>query len=448
MRIAIIGGGSYGWTMGFVRQLVNSEHLTDVHLALMDVNPEALELVAKAARMYNAAHGSPISIEATTELPAALDGADHVWVAIAIGGLEAMRHDLEIPERYGIYHMVGDTLGPAGWLRAMRAIPVLNDIGEAVQRHCPNAWLINVSNPMSVLTRTPQRNFGIRTLGSCHAVERTARTFAGLAGAPADAQLDFVVAGIDHGTWFTSLRADGMDILARLDALGYRRHADELLTQERPEPLPYSPASFRIAFLAWREFGHLPAVPDRHTVENWPWVLPGDGNLPYGLRPTTIPAREEARDKKRQLIENYLDGGDEAHIEALGLADDPLAEMVEALLGRRRLFWTTNYTNLGQTPQLPAGSVVDTRCLFDGAGVHPLCSPLPEALMPIVLPHALRQETSIDIALTGTFSELVTLVNTDPLCSRLSIGQCRTMVREMLSATRKWIKNPRLLEFD
>ena len=262
-----------------------------------------------------------------------------------------------------------------------------------------------------------------------------------------DARLDFTVAGIDHGTWFTRLHADGMDVLAQLEDMGYRSGKDLSLSQEPVEGLPYRPASFRVAFAAWAEFGYLPAVPDRHTVENWPWILPGNEVLPYGLGRTAIPGREKARDEKRGHIEAYIDTGDEAYIHALGLADDPLAKMVEALLGRRTLFWTTNYTNVGQTPQLPAGSVVDTRCLFDGAGVHPLCSPLPDALTPIVVPHALRQEASIDIALTGSFDELVMLVNTDPLCSRLSIGQCRAMVREMASATSRWIKNPRLLEF-
>jgi len=103
--------------------------------------------------------------------------------------------------------------------------------------------------------------------------------------------------------------------------------------------------------------------------------------------------------------------------------------------------------NIGQLPGFPEGAVVETRCMFDKAGVHPLCSKMPDILKPIVLPHVLRQENSIDIILHGTFKELVALIMTDPMCCQLSPHECRQMVRELLEANKSFIKNPELLEF-
>ena len=128
MKITIIGGGSFTWSFGFARQFVDSKFLNGAELTLCDINPEALDIVNKASTIYNNSHGTPIRIETTTDTNAALDGADFVLVSISTGGLEAMRHDIEIPEKYGIWHTVGDTVGPGGWSRAARNIPVFKGL--------------------------------------------------------------------------------------------------------------------------------------------------------------------------------------------------------------------------------------------------------------------------------------------------------------------------------
>ena len=124
-----------------------------------------------------------------------------------------------------------------------------------------------------------------------------------------------------------------------------------------------------------------------------------------------------------------------------------MVTVIEALEGHRSFLFGSNYRNQGQIPQLPADAVVETRVRFDGAGVHPLASPMPAVLVPYVLPIVLRQEAIIDIALTGAFDELVALVAGDPLCSRLAVGDCRRMMQELMEANRPWIQNPKLLEF-
>ena len=448
MKIAIVGGGSYLWSLGFCRQFINSEHLRDVELWLTDIDSEALDLVAQAAEILNRKQGSPIRIRKTTQLDRALDGAAFVLVCISTGDLDAMEHDIAIPEKYGIWHTVGDTVGPGGWARAVRNIPVFHQFAARMSELCPDAWMINVSNPLSVLTRVPQKCFGVKTIGMCPGAEAQTRTLAELAGFSDCNQLDYIVTGIDHGSWFTRLCVDGVDVLEKLKEMGYCRPDGILPTEVQTADPHAEDAHNRAVFAIWHEIGYLPSVPDRHIVENFPWFLARPApELPFRLKRTSVAERRQWKADRRTEIEKFVQTEDEAAFGGLGHGDDPVVVVVESLCGHRSFLYGSNYMNLGQIAELPEGAVVETRCRFDGAGVHPCCSPMPDILKILVMPHLLRQEAVIDIALDGTFDELVALVATDPLCDRLEVGQCREMMREMLTANRDLIQNPRLLEF-
>jgi alpha-galactosidase len=358
-----------------------------------------------------------------------------------------MAHDLAIPEKYGIFHTVGDTVGPGGWARAVRNIPVFYDLAQRMSRLCPNAWMINVTNPLTVLTRVPEKCFGIKCIGMCPGVEETAASMATLAGKK-NARLDYTVTGIDHGSFFTKLYADGTDVLATLKEKGFCRSDGNI-----PQPVSIDDplvgaTSMRAGFALWREFGYLPAVGDRHTVENYPWfVTDPTGKLDFGIKRTSIAERQQWRDSQRQRLENYIADPSEKTLGAAGHGDDPIGLVIEALLGQKPFIWGSNYKNIGQISCVSTPSVVETRCLFDAAGVHPLASPMPEILQPIIIPTILRQENIIEITLHGTFNDLVPLIWSDPLCTRLNPTNCRQMVKELMTAQSKFIQNPRLLDF-
>lgn len=446
MKIAMIGGGSYLWALGFCRQLVRSDPLGGAEVWLMDLNVEALALVHKAAGILNAARGDPVRLEQTAELEPALDGADYVIVSITTGGLDAMEHDLAIPERYGIRHTVGDTVGPGGWARALRNIPVFYDLAERMRALCPDAWMINVTNPLTPLTRTPWRCSGIKTLGICPGVDEQARVLARIAGCPPDRELDYTVTGIDHGSWFTRLSAGGCDVLAELKARGFCRSDDTFPGEAPGEEPPPDHKHIRAAFAVWREVGYLPSIGDSHIVENFPWfVSQPEGELPYRLQCTSVEERRRRRDKRRRGIEDFVRQAEAGGMKELGHGDDPVVRVIEALRGFRSFVYGANYRNIGQIPGLPQDAVVETRARFDGSGVHPFVSPMPDVVKCLTLPIVLRQEMIVDIALSGTFDELTALVLTDPLCSRMPIARCRDMVRELVEANRPWIRNERLL---
>src|SRR5437870_8687557 len=151
-RICFIGGGSYNWMPKLLGDLALTPDLEGT-VVLQDINPTALDDIQQYGRKAFASTGSNFTIETTTDLDRGLDGADFVVVTITTGGLDTMALDLSIPEKYGIYQSVGDTVGPGGLSRALRNVPVMVEIVQAMDRYCPNAWMLNLTNPLTVLTR-------------------------------------------------------------------------------------------------------------------------------------------------------------------------------------------------------------------------------------------------------------------------------------------------------
>src|SRR6266581_1320038 len=145
-RICFIGGGSYNWMPKLLGDLALTPDLEGT-IVLHDINPAALADIEQYGRKAMASANANFAIETTTSLPQALDGAEFVVVTITTGGLETMRLDLDIPEKYGIYQSVGDTVGPGGLSRALRNVPVMVGIAQTMERRCPNAWMLNLTNP-------------------------------------------------------------------------------------------------------------------------------------------------------------------------------------------------------------------------------------------------------------------------------------------------------------
>jgi alpha-galactosidase len=167
-RIAFVGGGSYQWGPKIIQDFALNEELRGGSLILHDINGEALEdMYEWGIRALDVAQAD-LKLEKTQRLEGALSGADFVVLSISTGGLDATALDLEIPARYGVVQTVGDTVGPGGLFRGLRNIPVVVEIARTMERSCPNAVLLNLTNPLTVLTRAVTKATSITTVGLCH----------------------------------------------------------------------------------------------------------------------------------------------------------------------------------------------------------------------------------------------------------------------------------------
>src|SRR3954447_18012103 len=209
-KIAFIGAGSLGFTRSLVRDALSFPLLQEATLALMDVDAERLEVARRSVERIVAEGAYPARVEATQDRAEALRDANFVLITILANPLDVWRNDIEIPKRYGVDTNIGDTRGPSGIFRALRTIPVMVDIARDMERLCPNATMLNYTNPMVLVCRAMQRETSIPLTGLCHSVQGTAEMLARWIGAPMD-EITYTCAGINHMAWYTKFEWNGKD---------------------------------------------------------------------------------------------------------------------------------------------------------------------------------------------------------------------------------------------
>lgn len=433
-KITLVGGGSYSWGPGVTANILQHPFLAGSTVVLHDIDPEALGLVHAVVQRYRDLAGADISFEATTDRDAALRDADYVVVTISTGGLEAMRHDLAIPERYGILQTVGDTVGPGGLLRALRNVPVFLDLARAMERLCAGAWMLNCSNPLSALTRVVDKETSIRALGVCHGVRGAAVQLARFFGVEREA-VAYVNTGIDHCAWFTDFVVDGEPAAQRLLGMGVDGWLSLPPAQAKEDETFGALFSSRCGLLLGRQLGALPAIGDRHMVEFFPGFLEGAEAVErYGLVRTTVDERQARREPARERLQRVVDGAEAAE---LPTPSDDVAGWIAALAGGPVVEDNLNAPNAGQIPQLPAGAIVETRGVLDASGCRPLSSPMPPALVAAVGPHVWREELTVEAAVEGDLDKVRAVLASDPLGG--APERAGAMLEEMLAATRAWL---------
>ncbi len=294
-QITIVGGGSYQWSPELLADLLSTPSMAGCHIVLEDIDPAPLGAMRALGERISDALGAKATFETTTDQRRALDGADFVVVTISTGGFESMRVDLEVPARYGIRHSVGDTVGPGGINRSLRNVPVLAGIARDMAEVCPDAWLLNITNPMSCLTRAVCRETPIKTVGLCHEVGNFCLDLAIALGKPADAVRPTVM-GVNHFPVLTDLEVDGgagWDVLREIvesnGGLGALRPGPDRARAEPFTTLDFGQRHF-LKLSLFDRWGLLPAAGDRHIAEFLPFILTeesgwGEG---WGIELTSI----------------------------------------------------------------------------------------------------------------------------------------------------------------
>lgn len=444
VTIAYIGGGSLNWATKLMGDLAQDGTLPAT-VRLYDLDHAAAERNARIGARYAARSGAGATVTYTAEktLQAALTGADVVIISILPGSFEDMANDIAIPERYGIRQSVGDTVGPGGFVRAMRAIPMIAEIGRAIARHCPEAYVCNLTNPMSVLTATLYSVFPeIRAWGSCHEVIKTRKIMAYLANRRAgeviygyrDAKVN--VLGINHFTFVDRAAVGGVDMMPAYFEFAREHHA----TGWRESPLDpanehdrYFTDSFRVKFDLSLRFGIAAAAGDRHLVEFLPqsWYLDDHAAWKFGLTPVEFRMRER---KAKVDYANALDNG--ADLPPPRASDEAIVEQIKALMGGPEHVSNVNLPNRGQLEGFTDGTIVETNARFSPLGVQPVVAGrLPLAIELLARPHAERQTALVAAVLSGDAEALPPLFVSDPLVATLPQDKAYRLFGEMVTAT-------------
>lgn len=439
-KIVIVGGGSYSWGPLFVRDLLIAEGLPDARIVLHDVDAQALATVGALAQDMVRRLGRGC-VELQDDPEAALHAADFVILTITTGGLEAMRHDVEIPERYGVRQSVGDTVGPGGLLRALRNIPVVVDLAQRMERLCPHAWLLNYTNPMTTLCRAVAKTSAIRTIGLCHEWLGVRRQLAAYFEVGAD---DFVarIAGINHLPWLLDLHVGGEDFMPRLhslaaEVLAARGQAPGLTEENTRSTIDRGMVKARLLQL----YGALPVAGDRHVAEFFPFFLTAaaDWGKAWGIDRTPIAERCQWRAEARAEIAQLRE--DQTALDAFlaRSSREAAGPIITALWTRGRYDGIMNLPNCGQIADLPPDAVVETLGVIeDGAARGQPVGELPPALAGILRRHITNQELTVAAALSGSRELARQALLGDPLCPP-DVDAAARMLDEMLAANRQYL---------
>jgi len=452
LRVTVIGGGSYQWVPKLLVDAANTPVLHDAEFVLQDIDPAPLPKMAALVEHLAQRRQLAMTAQTTTDRRVALEGADYVIVNISTGGFESMRYDLEIPARYGIRQSVGDSVGPGGILRSLRNIPVFLDIAADMEQICPDAWMLNLTNPMTAICRAVTRTSRIETVGLCH--EMMGAQFAlSLLLDRSFLEITPTVAGVNHLPVITKLDVGGDDGLALLADLVEHadQRRDEIVDSDFLDGLEGQPAgadgrwrigdlldAHRVKFELFRRFGVLPAAGDRHLVEFFAGFLTEDSGWGerWGVHLTTIEQREAHQHQHVEDLDALL-AGDE-------ISEMPSGEMVAPVIACHELnlpgWFPLNVPNRGQVPDVAADSVVESMCVVDGTGVKGRdVAPVPLALAETLHRVSTSQELTVEAAITGSRERVLEAMLVDPLAGRIDYDRLVAMTDEMLAATQRWL---------
>ncbi|MBT2229306.1 alpha-glucosidase/alpha-galactosidase [Nonomuraea sp. NEAU-A123] len=352
-KIAFIGAGSVVFTQGLLADIFAFPELKDSHIALHDIDAERLSTAEAAARHIAAERGARPRITAHADRREALAGADFVINIVQVGMGEATRTDFEIPARYGLRQTIGDTLGVGGIFRALRTFPLLKALGEDIAAVCPEAWLLNYTNPMAMNVQYLAEATGLtRVVGLCHSVYWTMRDLSDLVGVPFE-EVTYRAAGVNHQAWVLRFEHDGDDLYPRLDAL---IAGDEQLRR-------------RVRVDMYRRLGYYPTETSEHSSEYVPWYLGHDSEierlrLPIGAYLDIVDQNVATYDKTRDA----LAAGAPLPVE--GTMEYAPQIIHSITTGTPRTVYG-NVPNHGLIANLPARGTVEVPCLVDAMGVQP-----------------------------------------------------------------------------
>jgi alpha-galactosidase len=436
LKIALIGAGSVGFTQRLVRDLLSVSELQDIEIALTDISERNLSMITRILGRMIDANCLPTKLFSTTDRRRALEGARYVINCTRIGGLEAYRHDIEIPLKYGVDQCVGDTICAGGILYGQRNIPVILDFCRDIREVAESgARFLNYANPMAMNTWAAIDYGKVDTIGLCHGVQHGGEQIAAVLGA-APGELEFICSGINHQTWYIDVRFRGR-------AVG----RDELLAAFEKHPVYSQQEKVRIDVL--RRFGFYSTESNGHLSEYLPWYRKRPNEISrwidmsdwiHGETGGYLRHCAERRDSYEAEYPQLLKSA-EALIVRENRTTEHASYIIEALETGRVYRGHFNVKNNALITNLPPDAIVEAPGFVDRFGLNMVAGiALPEACAATCIASINVQRMAVHAAIEGDVELLKLAVLHDPLtgaiCSPEEVWQ---MVDEMLVAQAEWL---------
>jgi alpha-galactosidase len=385
-RITFIGAGSVVFTRQLVADLFRFPELHGIELALHDIDAQRLAVAEGTANQLNARFGARATVTASLDRRVALEGADFVVNMIQVGGIASTVTDLELPARYGLRQTIGDTTGVGGVFRALRTFPALTALTADMRELCPDALLLNYTNPMAMnIWWASVVAPDIRSIGLCHSVFWTVSDLCDLVGVPLD-EVHYRAAGVNHQAWLLEWSRDGADLYPLL--------RETIAAQ--PE------LGRRVRVEMFRRLGYYPTETSEHSSEYLPWFLRSDEQIEkFRIEPLQYIGISEENVAEFETAQTVLAAGADLPLEEEYGAEYAPQVIHSLVTGRPRVIHG-NVVNDGLVDNLPQGAVVEVPVTVDADGLHPHpVGPLPVQLAAQNRPYLSVAELTVEAARTG-----------------------------------------------
>ena len=425
-KITMIGAGSIVFAKRLMCDILSFPELEDSVIAFMDIDREKVDLISRLARKLVAQEGLPARIESTVDRREALGGADYVLTMFRVGGMDAVRPDIEIPLRYGVDQAVGDTIGPGGVFYGLRHIPLVIDICRDIEEQCPDAVLMNYANPMASLCWAVNAATKVKCVGLCHSVQGTATQLARYINAPFE-EVSYWAAGINHMDWFLTFEWNGQD-------------AYPLLRKAMEDRDIYG--KDKVRFEIMRHFGYFVSESSGHSSEYMPYFRKTPELIERfsqrSARDRDMARYEARRDAYHEAIRQQVASDERIEFER---THEYCARIIHALETNTTYRFSGNVANRGLIANLPEGCTVEVPCLVDGTGIHPCyIGDLPPQCAALNRTNINVQSLTVKAALDGDREAAYRAAAVDPLSSAvLTLDEIHHMVDELFEASAPWL---------
>ena len=448
IQIAYIGGGSRGWAWTFMTDLAMESAISGT-IRLYDIDKEAAranEIIGNSLKGREDVVGKWDYVTADT-YEQALTGADFVVISIMPKTFDEMAVDVHMPERLGIYQPVGDTAGPGGIMRSLRTQPMFVEFAQQIQKYCPDAWVINYTNPMSMCVKTLYHVFPeIKAFGCCHEVFGTQKVLASIAEKElglTDVKREDVhvnVLGINHFTWFDYASYKGIDLFPVYRSFIEKHFEEGLEEKDNNWMNNHFACSHRVKMDLFNRYGLIAAAGDRHLAEFMPgdeYVKDPDTVHSWKFALTSVDWRKQDLQEKLAKSKRLLSGEEQIKLEPTG---EEGILLIKALCGLERVVSNVNIPNTNkQIENLPETAIVETNAIFERDAIRPVqAGKVPENVKALLMPHIENHERILKVVMGGNQDKelVVEAFMADPLVKgRATEAEVRALVDDMMAAT-------------
>ena len=429
MKITMLGAGSL-FTQPLSTDIMLIPEIDGGTIAMVDIDAERLKLSVEVVRKIVEKAGKKWKVIASTDRREVMAGSDYIINFIEVSGVECVRMDNDIPLKYGISQCIGDTIGPGGIFKALRTVPAWLEILDDAEELCPDALVLNYTNPMSIMMLAAASYSDMQSVGLCHSVQSSSKLLAELAGVPYE-EMEWDCAGINHMAWFTKLVHQGKDLYPILCEKA--RNDKEFLEKE----------PVRLNFML--NMGAFVTESSGHFSEYVPWYRKRDKLIDQYCRERYLGERSfyanewpKWRADRDEKFAKIMTGETELEIKR---SHEYASIIIEAKEKNKPAVIHGNVLNTGLIDNLPQEGVVEVPCMIDGNGINPChYGYLPPQLAAVNRSNMAVYENVVEAILQEDPDYIHYAMMLDPLAAAVcSLDEIRAMTNEMLTAEKAYI---------